>query len=518
MTSNLLVTEPRIQYLGIHHLGRPHSLRKLRVQLKVNNIIELRNKKLIVGWYNLKETNIYCIIDPLHLSSLVFANTSSVNISLDDIEFTYDYGLHLTKEKYGQYFLFLKEDLFTKFIHEFYLSTELTFDVFDWTKFLIDYYTRISKSEPFHTFSISQSFELSPESAKLIEADILECIHWNGTKFDRGFKGSKSLVVTKDLSNYLCFNHSVDISINRLCADEKLFEAVRKLCDHEMSNFVSIKDNILTVRTKYSVFEELVGNFLKNCRLNAATPTEIDLFIRSKLPSARDKFSSWKTSRFKQRLILGNSNDESYYFDSEDKSVNDLIFQYRSYRDFIQNNLFVGQNIYDIYLIQKSVDENVEVSKLYNSINSVAKLEGYHFVNGCVLEEEKDDWIRGYIGKKILKVLVGENSIVIFNKEELAKYRLAKHYAFRYLKENFPVHEEGDNLIIEVKFKFVDDIEFEGWVISSFDYAAGLFPIIFQYEILSVDRNFFFLANDSYYWITFRRNSVRLNMSKLFKP
>lgn len=513
----LLVEDYRIQYLGIHHLGKPHGLRKLRVQLKVNNIIELRNKRLIVGWYNINGDNIYCIIDPLHLSNLVFANTSTVNISLDDLEFTYNYCIHLTKEKNGQYLLFLKEDLYTRFVDEFYLSTEFSYDVAEWSKVLIEFYTRTTKSESFHTFSIPVSFELNPEIARLIDADILDCIHWNGTKFDFGFRGSKSLVVTKDLSNYLCYNHSVDISINGLCAQEQLFQVIRNLCDHEMNAFIHFGENYLTIRTKNSVFEVIVANYLKKCRLNAATPTEIDSFLRSKLPGVRDKFSTWKTSRFKQRLILGNSNDESYYFDSEDKSVNDLIFQYPSYRDFILNNVFITQNIYDLYLVQKNVDENVEILKLFNAINAVTKTEGFHMVNGNVSDEERDDWCRAYIGKKVLKTLSEEGSVVIFKNEELVKYRLTEHYAFRYLRDNFTFRKDEERVVIDIKFKFVDDIEFEGWLISSLDYSAGLFPIIFQNEVLSVDRNFFFIANDSYYWITFRRNNVRLNMSKLFK-
>ena len=49
---NPYVEDTRIQYLGIHHLGRPHSLRKLRVQLKINNIISIH-----IHIIKLKHTN-----------------------------------------------------------------------------------------------------------------------------------------------------------------------------------------------------------------------------------------------------------------------------------------------------------------------------------------------------------------------------------------------------------------------------------------------------------------------------
>ncbi len=514
---NPYVEDTRIQYLGIHHLGRPHSLRKLRVQLKINNIIELRNKRLIVGWYELNCKTLYCIIDPLHLSNLVFANTSTVNISLDDLEFSGDYGIHLTKEKNGQYLLFLKEDLFVGFINEFYQKTQNLFDVSDWSKFLVEFYARITKSEAFHSFTLPDTFELNPENAKLIESNILDCIHWNGTRFDYGFRGIKSMVVTKDLSAYLCYNHSVDISINNLCVSGELFRGIEQLFNNEITPFLLFEQNYLTVRSKINVFEEFVADFLKVCPHKASTPTEIDQFLWSKIPGAKERFSTWKTNRFKQRLILGNKNDESFYFDSYDKTVNDLVFQYSSYREFILNNMSIDQNIYDLYLLQKNVDPNVEISKLFNTISIVAKSQGLVMKNGLITEDESDDWRRAYIGKKLMKILNGESSFIVFTKEEEISYKLTDHYAYRYLKDSFITRKEGEQFVIEVNFMFIDDVEFEGWMIRSFDYSYGLFPIIFQKEVLAVDRNFFFIASECYYWITFNRNFVRLNMSNLFK-
>lgn len=499
-----------LQILNIHHLGYPHDDTKLRVQIRPHNIIELRDKKLIVGKYSNGSDLIYAIFDPFHASSLSFKNNSSLNISIDDVNIAQEVGIILKRDKNQSIILLLKNQLVLDFSEYFYLNSS-DHDVNQWRQLLIDWYSTVTSTTKYLNFKHFASYKATSDNyTALRHLNSVNFIHISNFSFKKGFKKNFSIIVDEILYRFLTYDQHFRIIMNNVNLDSQLVSEIRQILKEQQNPLFKINHNEIILEYNLKDYLDLVSNFTSNQLLSCATPSNINNFISTRYSSISLNFQDVRTQRFKERLLAGKSSDwESFYFDSWDARVRDLIYHSKSYSDFLLERLMNVENIYDLFLSVYEIDEHVECLRFWNAFKRAMITVNIDYHYGGFSTILLKDQSKEFMVKKIVEFLQEKsNQYFTVKKRDMVTYKLEKHYSYRYLQKFFKSFQNPEVVHFDLQISYVDNELFAGYAFLGKTSGVGIFPLIFPEVFFDLSDNYFFCVGENNYYVKSSRDAV----------
>ncbi len=491
-----------LQILNIHHLGGWHDLSKLRVQISPQHIINLRQKKLIVGKYSKYEDIIYAIFDPQSTSTLSFRNSSSLNISIEDVDLAIEASIILKKDKYGSITLLLKNDWILKFSQYFYANSS-DHDAHQWRHLLIDWYTDTTSKIKYFNVQSLPSYKANGLNYRELKSNTsVNFIHLYNFGFKKGFRNNLSIIVDDVLADFLTYEDHFKLILNAINFDPKLIQEITDLLNENENCLIKLKKDEIIFNNNLADYLNLVGSFTANQYMSCATPTQIDRFTAESYSCITLKFQDVKNDRFKERLIAGKSSEkESYYFDSQDDTINDIVYFAKSYTDFLLGKLKKTENIFDLFIEVYSIDINVECMRFWQALNrALSKVEFDYFNGRFSIYKLKDD-SKDYVVKKITDYLeLKSEKYLRIGHKEFSIYKLSNHYSFRYLQRFFDHYENTDGFHFDLNISYLENDRFEGYTFVGRTYGVGIFPLVFPEVFSQRNEPYFFYVVDSVYY------------------
>lgn len=491
-----------LQILNIHHLGGWHDSSKLRVQISPQHIINLRQKKLIVGKYSKYEDIIYAIFDPQSTSSLSFRNSSSLNISIQDVDLALKASIILKKDKNGSITLLLKNDWILEFSKHFYANSS-EHDALKWRNLLIQWYIdTTSKIKYFNVQSLTSYKANGLNYRELKNNTSVYFIHLDNFGFKRGFRNNLSIIVDDILGDFLTYEDHFILILNAINFDPSLIQEITDLLIENENCLIKLKKDEIIFNNNLADYLNLVGSFTANQYMSCATPTEIDRFIAESYSCITLKFQDIKNDRFKERLIAGRSSEkESYYFDSQDKTINDIVYFAKSYTDFILDKLRKTENIFDLFIEVYSVEINVECLRFWHALKRALVKVEFDYFNGRFSSFKLKDDSKEYVVKIITEYLeLKSERYFRIGHKEFSIYKLRNHYSFRYLQRFFDHYENSDGFHIDLNISYLENDRFAGYTFVGRTYGVGIFPLVFPEVFSERDEPYFFYVVDSVYY------------------
>jgi hypothetical protein len=501
-----------LQILNIHHLGGWHDLGKLRVQISSQHIINLRRKKLIVGKYTSNKDVVFAVFDPQSTSKLNFKNTSTLNISIHDVELALKVSILLKRDKNGSLTLLLKNNWLNVFTQHFYENSS-DHDPHQWRNILIDWYTITTTNVKYFCPTNLPDYNANASNYNDLKVNYsIGFIHIENFSFKRGFRNNRSIIVTEELAEFLTYEDHYKLILNSKCFDPNLIESISELLRVNENELIKFRMGEIIFKYNSLDYLNLVARFTANQYLSCATPSEIDRFISDSFPTVTLKFQDIKNDRFKERLIAGRSNEkESYYFDSLDTAINDIIYYAKSYTDFLREKLKFSENIFDLYMEVYNIDENVECLRFWHALNRVLIKVDFDLICGRFSTFKIKDDAKEYMVKIVLNYLEDKkDKYLLFGQRECSVYRLDRHYAFRYLKKFYNHFENSDGIHFDLNISYLENDRFVGYTFIGESYGVGIFPLVFPEVVESIDESYFYYALDSVYYARSTKNVVNL--------
>jgi len=511
ISADYLGTSP-IQILNIHHLGHPHDVSKLRVQLKAQNVLDLRKKKLIVGNYQLGPDKIYAIFDPVHVSSLTFQHTTTLNISLEDIKLCQSTGVLLKRDKKESLILLLKNKLITEFLDEFYSNTS-EHDINQWTTQIVDYYNNHISSNRYLNFQRFPTYIANAENYEHLRSQFkVNFVHINNFSFEIGFKNELSLIVDDKLFQYLTYQHHHRLILNELNFGATFINELKQILQTNPNPLFQVNYDQIILDYNAELYYQSVSEFTSNQYMSCATNSDINHYIHSRFSSITFNFNEINKIRFKERLLAGKSNEfESYYFDSNDTTINDIVYYSTSYSEFLSKNFNSSNNILDLFIAVYEIDENVECKRFWSAFKRAIKSAQFDYFNGRFSTFPLPDFQKEFIVRTLNTFLECKNSqYLVFQKKDVVQFKLEKHFAFIYFLKFFKYFEDSYTLNFEIDISFVDNESLSGYCFFGANYSIGIFPLIFPEVFINKADNYFFCYNGNSYYITYFKEVVNL--------
>lgn len=491
-----------LQIINIHHLGGWHDLAKLRVQINPQHIINLRQKKLIVGKYSKDKDIIYAIFDPQSTSTLSFRKSSSLNISIEDVNLALKASIILKKDKNESITLLLKNDWIFEFSQHFYANS-LEHDAHQWRNLLIDWYSdTTSKIKYFNVQGLLSYKANGLNYRQLKDNKSVYFIHLNNFGFKRGFRNNLSIIVDDLLADFLTYEYHFKLILNDINFDPKLIQDITDLLIKNENCLIKLKKDEIVFNNNLADYLNLVGSFTANQYMSCAPPTEIDRFIAESYSCITLKFQDIKNDRFKERLIAGRSSEkESFYFDSQDKTINDIVYFAKSYTNFLLEKLRKTENIFDLYIEVYSIEINVECMRFWHALKRALNKVEFDYFNGHFGNYKIRDDSKEYVVKRIADYLdLKSEKYLRIGQKEFTIYKLSHHYSVRYLQKFFDHYENSDGFYFDFNISFLENDRFTGYTFVGKTYGVGIFPLVFPEVFSERDEPYFFYVVDSVYY------------------
>lgn len=503
----------QIQFLQIHHLGYPHDASKLRIQIRPDNVIQLRQKQLIIGVYYIESVKIYTVFDPYHIASLNFKSTTSLNIALEDINLCYKYGPILKKDKLDSAILIVKNRSLEDFLNYFYTNCQ-DHNIFQWRNIIVQWF-KTNSSKYLYNFKKFNSYKSTPDNYNYLRTTYnINFIRIEDDTFKIGFQPNTSLIVEESTAEYLTYNNHYYLELNRSIFGDIFVTEVAEILTHFPNLFFENINERIALNYNYDKYFSIISEFLSNQPLKCATSEDINQYIKILYPSITLDFQQIKTTRFKERIIAGKSeNFQSFYFDSNDKSINDIVYYSKSYSQFLTQQFQNCDNIYDLYMSVYKIDALADCYKFWSAFKRSIKSETFEYNMGHLSAERTDDFRKD----KIIGILNTffdnkESKYISFSKDQLTKLKLTDHFILRYMLNHLSYFEDKNDVNFEIDIKYVNDNNVSGFCILGKESSIGLFPIVAPEVFLDRNERYFFCYNSFYYYITNNRGAINLQV------
>lgn len=502
-----------IQLLQIHHLGYPHDASKLRIQIRPDNVIQLREKQLIIGVYTIESVQIYAIFDPYHIASLNFKSTTSLNVAFEDLYLCYKYGPILKKDKLDSAILIVKNSSLEDILNYFYTNCQ-DHNIFQWRQVIIQWF-KTNSFKYLHTFQKFKSYKPTPDNYNYLRNSFnINFIRIEDDGFKIGFQPNTSLIVDDSIADYLTYSNHYYCAIYRSIFGDIFYDELTDILTHTPNLFFNCLHDRIELNKNYDKYFSIISEFLSNQPLKCATSEEINQYIKILYPSIKLDFQQTKSLRFKERIIAGKSEDfQSYYFDSEDKSIDDIVYYSKSYSQFLTQQFQSCDNIYDLYKKVYEIDPLADCYKFWSAFKRSIRSESFTYNMGHLSTDKKDDFRRD----KIISILNTffdnkESKYISFQKEHISKFKLNDHFIMRYLFDHFSFFEDQNHVNFEIDITYINNNKVSGFCILGKENVIGLFPIVAPEVFLNRNEKYFFCYNSLYYYITNNRGTINLQV------
>jgi hypothetical protein len=503
-----------IQLLQIHHLGYPHEDTKLRIQIRPDNVIQLRGRKLIVGVYSIQSIPIYAIFDPCHIASLNFKSTTSINISIEDINLCYNCGPILKKDKLDSVILLLNDSTIREFLN-FFNHKSGAHNLIQWRQIMIDWFSLINKFNIYSKFNKFVSHVPDPDNYNNLKTDYpIKMVRISDFNFKLGFKQGISLIVDNNLANYLTYEQHFVLIINKLNFGDAFIDELTNILRDYPNPFFEVKQDRIVISFDIEKYYGIVSEFLSSQYLSCSTSRTINDYIRSQYPTISIDFYQVKSNRFKERIIAGKSDEnESYYFDANNNEINDIVHFAKSYSSFLSEQFKKCNNIFDLYMTVYSIDKQADCYIFWSAFKRTLRSENFDYIDGAFSTIRLPDKRKEIILREIKIFLDQKNSNYIsLRKEVIIGYKLNSHFLFRYMMTFFPYVEDKYTLNFEVEVVFVNNSEVSGFCVLGKESGIALFPLVAPEAFRNRSEDFFFCFNSKYYYITENKGIVNLQV------
>jgi len=515
--TNAPVTKPfdySFQLLQIHHLGYPHDVSKLRIQIRPENVLQLRDKLLIVGYYNIDSVKIYAVFDPLHIASLNFKSTTSLNISQEDLNLCYKYGPILKKDKLESAILILKKSNLEDFLTYFHSNSE-DHNIFQWRKVIISFFKNILTKKLNYNFQKFNNYKATAENYNHLKDKYnVKFIRIEDQGFKIGYQPETSLIVENSLAEYLTYSHHYLMEINSQNFGNIFLDELKIILKQFPNLFFQVYYDRIEINYNYDKYFTIISEFLSNRSLKCATSKEINHHITFLYPTIKLDFKQTKTSRFKERIIAGKSEDhDSYYFDSNDETINDIVNYAKSYSEFLTDQFNYCNNIYDLYLKVHNIDQQADCYKFWSAFKRSVRSASFeynlgNFSTGNIPDFRKDkiiNYINIFFNNK-------DSKYIIFKKDDLTRFKLYDHFIIRFMISHLPYFEDKYTINFEIDILYVNNNKVSGFCILGSDSSIGLFPLVAPEVFLNRSEKYFFCYNSNYYYITENKGTINLQV------